>query len=72
MAATEEERLLKRQMLSNSVRDIVTSRERTPRTPQWAIAWRRTLMRYVDEIHRLDTEGNTQAENSPENSRGEE
>ncbi len=40
-----------RQELSDSVRRIVVSRERTPRDPRWAAAWRRTLFRYVDRLN---------------------
>jgi len=37
---TEEERL------EQGVKQIVTSRERTPRAPRWHRAWWRTLVRY--------------------------
>ena len=37
----------KREQMGESVRLIVTARERTPRSPRWASAWRRTLFRYL-------------------------
>ncbi|MGI6208388.1 MAG: hypothetical protein ACOYEW_09235 [Anaerolineae bacterium] len=40
----------RRHMLKESVRQIVVTRERTPRSPLWAAAWRRTLFRYVGAL----------------------
>ena len=39
--------------LHESIRQIVVTRERTPRSPGWAAAWRRTLLRYVDQLQRI-------------------
>lgn len=47
--ATEDSR---RDRLHDSIRQIVVTRERTPRSPNWAAAWRRTLLRYVDTLNR--------------------
>jgi hypothetical protein len=45
--------------MTESVRQIITTRERTPRDPRWASAWRRTLFRYLAELRR--GEGRCQA-----------
>jgi len=42
----EDERSTERDRLKFSVKQIVTSRERTPRDPRWHRAWWRTLVRY--------------------------
>jgi hypothetical protein len=39
--------------LREAIRAIVVTRERTPRSPRWAAAWRRNLFRYVEELGRL-------------------
>ncbi|MHB0876182.1 MAG: hypothetical protein ACYC5O_09075 [Anaerolineae bacterium] len=44
---------VRREQMGEAVRSIVVTRERTPRNPRWAAAWRRTLFRYVDELERL-------------------
>lgn len=44
---TEEE------LLEEGIRKIVTSRERTPRSPQWNRAWWRTLVRYTARLSDL-------------------
>ncbi|NPV08659.1 MAG: hypothetical protein HPY83_11970 [Anaerolineae bacterium] len=38
--------------MKEAVRQIVVTRERTPRGPRWAAAWRRVLLRYVGELER--------------------
>lgn len=43
-----------REQLRDSVRQIVVTRERTPRSPAWASAWRHTLFRYMDRIEDLN------------------
>ena len=39
--------------LEAGVRQIVTTRERTPRAPQWSRAWWRTLVKYNRQLARL-------------------
>ena len=43
----------RRRELKEAIRAIVVTRERTPRNPRWAEAWRRNLFRYVRELQRL-------------------
>ncbi|NLT42426.1 MAG: hypothetical protein GXX93_07110 [Anaerolineae bacterium] len=45
------------EQLHESIRQIVVTRERTPRSPNWAAAWRRTLLRYVDQLNRPGAAG---------------
>ncbi|MGQ9517189.1 MAG: hypothetical protein ACUVWB_08760 [Anaerolineae bacterium] len=45
--ASEEE------ILEEGIRKIVTSRERTPRGPQWNRAWWRALVRYTTRLSEL-------------------
>lgn len=45
--ASEEE------VLEEGIRRIVTSRERTPRSPQWGRAWWHALMRYTERLSEL-------------------
>lgn len=51
---TEDDR---RDRLHDSIRQIVVTRERTPRSPNWALAWRRTLLKYVDQLNPRPSEG---------------
>ncbi len=51
--ATEDGR---RDRLHDSIQQIVVTRERTPRSPNWAAAWRRTLLKYVDQLNRRSPE----------------
>jgi hypothetical protein len=41
------------EILEEGIRKIVTSRERTPRSPQWNRAWWRTLVRYTARLSEL-------------------
>jgi hypothetical protein len=41
---------LRQELLRDGIRLIVSTRERTPRSPRWAEAWRRTLFRYVRQL----------------------
>ncbi|MGC8825852.1 MAG: hypothetical protein ACP5TV_02465 [Anaerolineae bacterium] len=41
------------EILEEGIRKIVTSRERTPRSPQWNRAWWRTLVRYTMRLSEL-------------------
>lgn len=41
------------EILEEGIRRIVTSRERTPRSPQWNRAWWRTLVRYTARLSEL-------------------
>jgi hypothetical protein len=46
-AAGEEQRL------ADGVRQIVSARERTPRSPRWDAAWKRTLFHFNDRLRDL-------------------
>ena len=59
----EEDR---RDRLHDSIRQIVTTRERTPRSPGWAAAWRRTLFRYVAQMQAPSRDASALDEASPE------
>jgi hypothetical protein len=43
----------RQQELREAIKAIVVTRERTPRSPRWAAAWRRSLFRYVEELNSL-------------------
>ena len=49
--ATEEANA--EQCLAEGVRQIVSARERTPRSPRWDAAWKRTLFRLNERLRRL-------------------
>jgi len=53
----EDDLAVRREQMGEAVQAIVVTRERTPRNPRWAAAWRRTLFRYVDELARLRARG---------------
>ena len=60
----QEEPAGERERLEHGVRQIVTSRERTPRDPRWHRAWWRTLLRYnrrLADLHQQERETDTQA-----------
>lgn len=46
----------RRRQMKEAVRQIVVTRERTPRSPRWAAAWRRALLRYVSELEASEPE----------------
>jgi len=60
----------KRNALSDALRLIVTSRERTPRSPRWALAWKRALFRYASELQRTG-DGNESTGTAAEKGAGE-
>ncbi len=41
------------QRLADGVRQIVSARERTPRSPRWDAAWKRTLFRFNERLRAL-------------------
>lgn len=50
---SEDDAAIRREQMGEAVQAIVVTRERTPRNPRWAAAWRKTLFRYVGELARL-------------------
>lgn len=48
-----DEQEAKRERLAEGVRQIVSARERTPRSPRWDAAWKRTLFRLNEKLRRL-------------------
>ena len=53
-------------ILHRSVRQIVLSRETIPRSPRWARAFRRTLLRFVRDIAESETAEAAQTTQPPE------
>ncbi|MCC7353830.1 MAG: DUF1992 domain-containing protein [Anaerolineae bacterium] len=51
--AAAQEKPNEEKHLADGVRQIVSTRERTPRSPRWDAAWKRTLFRFNERLREL-------------------
>jgi hypothetical protein len=52
MGSPREDNERRLALLYELSRSIVTTREMTPRNPRWQRTWKKTLLRYIDELQR--------------------